>query len=109
MAIKQKDFMKFLGIPNEDYDPTKNRLVVMFEEADNEEEFVVQIFDISENETKISLIKELGYGILSNLYDEDFVDSIRETGRYSFNAKYPQSLEEEISYTDNIIEFKKLH
>ena len=109
MAIKQKDFMKFLGIPNEDYDPTKNRLVIMFEEADNEEEFVVQIFDISENETKISLIKELGYGILSNLYDEDFVDSIRETGRYSFNAKYPQSPEEEISYSDNIIEFKKLH
>ena len=47
MAIKQKDFMKFLGIPDEEYDHTKNRLVIVFEEADNEEEFVVQIFDIS--------------------------------------------------------------
>ena len=109
MAIKQKDFMDFLGIPNEEYDPTKNRLVILFEEADNEEEFVVQIFDISENETKISLIKELGYGILSHLYDEDFVNAIREAGRYSFNAKYPQSSEEKINYTDTIIEFKKLH
>lgn len=108
MAIKQKDFMKFLGIPDEDYDPTKNRLVIMFEEAKNSEEFIVQIFDISENETKPSLIKELGYGILSNLYDEDFVEAIREDGKYSFNAKYPQQPEEEISYTDNIIEFKKL-
>jgi len=108
MAIKQEDFMKFLGIPDEDYDPTKNRLVIMFEEAKNSEEFIVQIFDISENETKPSLIKELGYGILSNLYDEDFVEAIREDGKYSFNAKYPQPPEEEISYTDNIIEFKKL-
>mgnify|MGYP003648471007 FL=1 len=109
MAIKQKDFMKFLGIPDEDYDPTKNRLVIMFEEAKNSEEFIVQIFDISENETKPSLIKELGYGILSNLYDEDFVEAIREAGKYSFNAKYPQSPEEDITYSDNIIEFKKLH
>jgi|TARA_R110000787_G_scaffold204979_1_gene315491 hypothetical protein len=109
MGIKQKDFMKLLGIPNEEYDPTKNRLVIMFEESGEEEEFIVQIFDISESETEPSLIKELGYGILSSLHDEDFVEAIREAGKYSFNVKYPQSPKEEISYSDNIVEFKKLH
>lgn len=109
MAIKQKDFMQLLGISDKDYDPTKNRLVIVLEESSDEEEFVVQIFDISENETEPSLIKELGYGILSNLYDDDFVEAIREAGKYSFNAKYLQPVEEDIIYSDNIINFKKLH
>ena len=80
----------------------------MFEESDEEEQFVVQIFDISESENNISLIKELGYGILSNLYDDDFVEAVRESGKYAFNVKFPQP-SEEITYSDNIIEFKKLH
>ena len=108
MGIKQEDFLKFLGIAPEDYDTSKERLILMFEESDEEEQFVVQIFDISESENNISLIKELGYGILSNLYDDDFVEAVRESGKYSFNVKFPQP-SEEITYSDNIIEFKKLH
>jgi len=109
MGIKQEDFLKFLGIAPEDYDTSKERMILMFEEADNEEQFIVQIFDISEAENKLSLIKELGYGILSNLYDEDFVESIRDSGKYAFNVKFPKSTTEKVSYSDNIIEFKKLH
>ena len=108
MGIKQEDFLKFLGIAPEDYDTSKERLILMFEESDEEEQFVVQIFDISESENNLSLIKELGYGILSNLYDDDFVEAVRESGKYAFNVKFPQP-SEEISYSDNIIEFKKLH
>ena len=108
MAIKQEDFLKFLGISPENYDTSKERLILMFEESDEEEQFVVQIFDISESEDNISLIKELGYGILSNLYDDDFIEAVRESGKYAFIVKFPQS-SEEITYSDNIIEFKKLH
>jgi hypothetical protein len=109
MAIKQEDFLKFLGISPENYDTSKERLILMFEESDEEEQFVVQIFDISESEEEISLIKELGYGVLSNLYDEEFIDAIREAGKYAFNIKYPQPLKEKNNYSDNIIKFKKLH
>ena len=107
MAIKQKDLMDLLGIPEDSYDPDKERLVIVLEEEDEErDEFTVHIFDISEDETEISLIKEIGYGVLSSLYDEDFLSSVREAGKYSFNVKYPQSLDLE-SYGDNIIKFKK--
>ena len=108
MTTKLKDFMNFLNIKEEDYDPSKERLLLMFEESDDNEEFIVQVFDISVNENKTSLIKELGYGILSSLYNEDFIESIRESGRYAFNVKHPQTLEEDkVSYADNIITFKK--
>tara|TARA_R100000781_G_C4078346_1_gene126870 strand:+ start:607 stop:933 length:327 start_codon:yes stop_codon:yes gene_type:complete len=108
MGIKQEDFLKFLGIAPEDYDTSKERLILMFEESENKEQFIVQIFDISEKENNISLIKEIGYGILANLYDENFIEAIRDSGKYSFNAKYPKS-SQDITYSDNIIEFKKLH
>tara|TARA_X000001388_G_C2197821_1_gene110049 strand:+ start:486 stop:812 length:327 start_codon:yes stop_codon:yes gene_type:complete len=108
MGIKQEDFLKFLGISPEDYDTSKERLILMFEESENEEQFIVQIFDISENEKEISLIKELGYGILANLYDEEFIEAVRDSGKYSFHARYPKS-SQDITYSDNILEFKKLH
>ena len=55
MAIKQKDLMELLGIPEDSYDPDKERLVIVLEEEDEErDEFTVHIFDISEDETEIS-------------------------------------------------------
>ncbi len=84
MAIKQEDFLKFLGISPENYDTSKERLILMFEESDEEEQFVVQIFDISESENNISLIKELGYGILSNLYDDDFIEGCKRIWKICF-------------------------
>ena len=107
MAIKQKDLMELLGIPEDSYDPDKERLVIVLEEEDEErDEFTVHIFDISEDQNEISLIKEIGYGVLSSLYDEDFLSSVREAGKYSFNVKYPQSLDLE-SYGDNVINFRR--
>ena len=32
-GIKQEDFLKFLGIAPEDYDTSKERLILMFEES----------------------------------------------------------------------------
>ena len=109
MGFKQKDFMSFIGLSEEDYDPDKERLILMIEESDNDEEFIVQIFDISKDEKEISLIKEIGYGVLQNLYDEEFVNAIRDSGKYAFNAKYPSSPEFEFEHGENVIEFKKLH
>ena len=69
--------------------------------------FYYKIFQFEEFHLRsISLIKEIGYGVLSSLYDEDFLSSVREAGKYSFNVKYPQPLDLE-SYGDNIIKFKK--
>ena len=104
---KQRDLMELLGIPEDSYDPDKERLVIILEEEEEgEEEFTIRIFDISDDETEISLIKEIGYGVLSSLYDEDFLSSVREAGKYSFNVKYPQSLDLE-SYGDNVINFRR--
>ena len=103
---KQRDLMELLGIPEDSYDPDKERLVIVLEEEEGEEEFTIHIFDISDDVTEISLIKEIGYGVLSSLYDEDFLSSVREAGKYSFNVKYPQPLDLE-SYGDNIIKFKR--
>ena len=108
MTIKQKDLYDFLGIEEIDIDPEKERLIICLEESDSEEEFVVQIFDVSMDESKLSLIKEIGYGILSNLYDEEFVESIRKSGKYDFNAKHPQPFSEK-DHGKNIIQFKKIH
>ena len=103
---KQRDLMELLGIPEDSYDPDKERLVIVLEEEEGEEEFTIRIFDISDDVTEISLIKEIGYGVLSSLYDEDFLSSVREAGKYSFNVKYPQPLDLE-SYGDNIIKFMR--
>tara|TARA_R100000306_G_C4373135_1_gene140847 strand:- start:1945 stop:2277 length:333 start_codon:yes stop_codon:yes gene_type:complete len=104
---KQRDLMELLGIPEDSYDPDKERLVIVLEEEEEgEEEFTIRIFDISDDVTEISLIKEIGYGVLSSLYDEDFLSSVREAGKYSFNVKYPQSLDLE-NYGDNVINFRR--
>ena len=113
MTVKDKDFMALMGIKEDEYNSSKERIVLLLEESDNPEEFIIQIFDISKEDKELTLIKEVGYGILHHLYDEDFIAAIRESGKYSFNAKNSKDNKNESfnaeDYGDNIINFKKIH
>jgi hypothetical protein len=106
MTDKQKLLHEALGISDE-IDPRKEKLIIYLEEGDTEEDFTVRIYDLSKAET-LTLIKEVGYGILSYLHDEDVIEGLREAGKYSFNVtQQSQSTTTNMSYGDNIIEFKK--
>ena len=102
MTDKQKLLHYALGISDE-IDPRKEKLIVYLEEGNTEEDFTVRIYDISKADDA-TLIKEIGYGILSYLHDEDVIEGLREAGKYSFNVKKQST---NISYGDNIINFKK--
>ena len=102
MTDKQKLLHEALGISDE-IDPRKEKLIVYLEEGTTEEDFTVRIYDISKADDA-TLIKEIGYGILSYLHDEDVIEGLRDAGKYSLSVNKQTT---EISYGDNIIEFKK--
>tara|TARA_R110002020_G_scaffold97835_1_gene233411 strand:- start:1132 stop:1440 length:309 start_codon:yes stop_codon:yes gene_type:complete len=102
MANKQKALLELLGI-SDGIDLNKEKLIIYLEEGSTQEEFMVRLFDVSKGDEP-TLIKEIGYGILSYLHDEDVIDGLKEAGKYSFNVQ-----KQNISYSDNVIEFKKAH
>ena len=102
MANKQKALLELLGI-SDGIDLNKEKLIIYLEEGDTQEEFTVRLFDVSKGDEP-TLIKEIGYGILSYLHDEDVIDGLKEAGKYSFNVQ-----QQNISYSDNVVEFKKSH
>ena len=102
MANKQKALLELLGI-SDGIDLNKEKLIIYLEEGDTQEEFTVRLFDVSKGEQP-TLIKEIGYGMLSYLHDEDVIDGLKEAGKYSFNVQ-----QQNISYSDNVVEFKKSH
>ena len=63
----------------------------------------MRVYDLSNAEAP-TLIKEVGYGILSYLHDEDVIEGLRDAGKYALSVNKQTT---EISYGDNIIEFKK--
>jgi len=92
-----------LGISDE-IDPRKEKLIIYLEEGDTEEDFTVRIYDLSKAEAP-TLIKEIGYGILSYLHDEDVIEGLRDAGKYALSANKQQDIT--IEYGDNVIDFKK--
>ena len=102
MSNKQKALLELLGI-SDGIDLNKEKLIIYLEEGDTQEEFTVRLFDVSKGDEP-TLIKEIGYGILSYLHDEDVIDGLKEAGKYSFNVQ-----KQNISYSDNVVEFKKSH
>jgi|TARA_R110002110_G_scaffold277048_2_gene492272 hypothetical protein len=102
MADKQKVLHELLGISDE-IDLNKEKLIIYLEEGDTQETFTVRLFDISKGDAP-TLIKEIGYGMLSYLHDEDVLEGLKEAGKYSFNVQ-----QQNIIYSDNVVEFKKVH
>lgn len=102
MSNKQKALLELLGI-SDGIDLNKEKLIIYLEEGSTQEEFMVRLFDVSKGDEP-TLIKEIGYGILSYLHDEDVIDGLKEAGKYSFNVQ-----QQNISYSDNVVEFKKSH
>jgi hypothetical protein len=102
MADKQKVLHELLGISDE-IDLNKEKLIIYLEEGDTQETFTVRLFDISKGEQP-TLIKEIGYGMLSYLHDDDVLEGLKEAGKYSFNVQ-----KQNVSYSDNVIDFKKVH
>ena len=102
MADKQKALHELLGISDE-IDVNKEKLIIYLEEGSTDEDFTVRLFDISKGNDP-TLIKEVGYGMLSYLHDDDALEGLKEAGKYSFNVQ-----QQKISYSDNVVEFKKVH
>ena len=102
MADKQKALHELLGISDE-IDLNKEKLIIYLEEGDTQETFTVRLFDISKGDDS-TLIKEVGYGMLSYLHDDDVLEGLKEAGKYSVNVQ-----KQNISYSDNVVEFKKVH
>jgi len=102
MANKQKALHELLGISDE-IDLNKEKLIIYLEEGDTQETFTVRLFDISTGNDP-TLIKEVGYGMLSYLHDDDILEGLKEAGKYSFNVQ-----KQNVSYSDNVIDFKKVH
>ena len=102
MADKQKALHELLGISDE-IDVNKEKLIIYLEEGSTDEDFTVRLFDISKGNDP-TLIKEVGYGMLSYLHDDDVLEGLKEAGKYSFNVQ-----QQNISYSDNVVEFKKSH
>ena len=94
MTDKQKLLHEALGISDE-IDPRKEKLIIYLEEGDTEEDFTVRVYDLSKAEAP-TLIKDL--------HDEDVIEGLRDAGKYSLSVNKQTT---EISYGDNIIEFKK--
>ena len=103
MTDKQKLLHEALGISDE-IDPRKEKLIIYLEEGDTEEDFTVRVYDLSKAEAP-TLIKEVGYGILSYLHDEDVIEGLRDAGKYALSANKQQDIT--IEYGDNVIDFKK--
>jgi hypothetical protein len=94
-----------LGVPNFKQhigDPGKNKVIMSIEEGDEEDEFTVRVFDISDDTEQETLIKEIAYGVMSMLHDEDKLDSIRSLGRYEFAVTKQNKLPH---IGDNVIPF----
>ena len=102
MADKQKALHELLGISDE-IDVNKEKLIIYLEEGSTDEDFTVRLFDISKGNDP-TLIKEVGYGMLSYLHDDDVLEGLKEAGKYSFNVQ-----QQNIIYSDNVVEFKKVH
>ena len=97
-----------LGIPNfKEHigDPGKNKVIMSIEEGDEESDFTVRVFDISDDTEQETLIKEIAYGVMSMLHDENKLDSIRSLGRYEF-AVTKQNKSSSIQHIgDNVVPF----
>ena len=83
----------------------KDKVILSIEEGDKENEFSVRIFDISDDTEQETLIKEVAYGVLSMLHDENKLDSIRSLGRYEL-AVNKQNKSSPIQHIgDNVVPF----
>ena len=83
----------------------KDKVIMSIEEGNEASEFTVRVFDISDDTEQETLIKEIAYGVLSMLHDEDKLDSIRNLGKYEFaiNKQNKSSPVQHIG--DNVIAF----
>tara|TARA_Y100000310_G_C20495074_1_gene721135 strand:+ start:659 stop:994 length:336 start_codon:yes stop_codon:yes gene_type:complete len=83
----------------------KDKVIMSIEEGDEESEFSIRIFDISDDTEQETLIKEVAYGVLSMLQDENKLNSIRSLGRYEL-AVNKQNKSSPIQHIgDNIVPF----
>jgi hypothetical protein len=97
-----------LGIPNfkdKIGDPKKDKVIMSIEEGDKESEFSVRVFDISDDAEQETLIKEVAYGVLSMLHDENKLNSIRSLGRYELAVTKQNKSSSIQRIGDNIVPF----
>tara|TARA_R100000306_G_scaffold57631_1_gene55819 strand:+ start:609 stop:920 length:312 start_codon:yes stop_codon:yes gene_type:complete len=84
---------------------SKDKVIMSIEEGNEDSDFTVRVFDLSDDTEQETLIKEIAYGVLSMLHDEDKLDSIRNLGKYEFaiNKQNKSSPVQHIG--DNVIAF----
>ena len=84
---------------------SKDKVIMSIEEGNEDSDFTVRVFDLSDDTEQETLIKEIAYGILSMLHDEDKLNSIRNLGKYEFaiNKQNKSSPVQHIG--DNVIAF----
>mgnify|MGYP003115954692 FL=1 len=84
---------------------SKDKVIMSIEEGNEDSDFTVRVFDLSDDTEQETLIKEIAYGILSMLHDEDKLNSIRNLGKYEFaiNKQNKSSPVQHIG--DNVVAF----
>ena len=84
---------------------SKDKVIMSIEEGNEDSDFTVRVFDLSDDTEQETLIKEIAYGVLSMLHDEDKLNSIRNLGKYEFaiNKQNKSSPVQHIG--DNVIAF----
>ena len=84
---------------------SKDKVIMSIEEGNEDRDFTGRVFDLSDDTEQETLIKEIAYGVLSMLHDEDKLDSIRNLGKYEFaiNKQNKSSPVQHIG--DNVIAF----
>ena len=84
---------------------SKDKVIMSIEEGNEDSDFTVRVFDLSDDTEQETLIKEIAYGVLSMLHDEDKLNSIRNLGKYEFaiNKQNKSSPVQHIG--DNVIGF----
>ena len=84
---------------------SKDKVIMSIEEGNEDSDFTVRVFDLSDDTEQETLIKEIAYGVLSMLHDEDKLNSIRNLGKYEFaiNKQNKSSPVQHIG--DNVVAF----
>ena len=75
------------------------------EEGNEDSDFTVRVFDLSDDTEQETLIKEIAYGVLSMLHDEDKLNSIRNLGKYEFAVNKQNKSSPVQHIGDNVIAF----
>ena len=83
----------------------KDKVIMSIEEGDEESEFSIRIIDISDDTEQETLIKEVAYGVLSMLQDENKLNSIRSLGRYELAVNKQNKLSPIQHIGDNVVPF----